>query len=212
MAKLGYIDPAVFESIREARMNWKTRTHAEAFKAYEHELVGMYDKILTSMTVKQFQRAIEAVFSEYKDQVYTYTRDLIKRCKTEGYMLFAISGSQKEIVKMIADYYGFDDCSGSVYEQDNGRFTGEVILPFLNKDKVLDEMVSNHHVTFTGSIAVGDSQGDIKMLELVEEPIAFNPEQKLYEHAKEKGWKVVIERKNVIYELESNDGKYELKN
>lgn len=71
-------------------------------------------------------------------------------------------------------------------------------------------MVSKHKCTYEGSVAVGDSQGDNKMLELVETPIAFNPEVKLFELAKDKGWKVVVERKNMIYELENRDGKYEL--
>ncbi len=39
------------------------------------------------------------------------------------------------------------------------------------------------------------------MLEFVENPIAFNPEDTLFEKAKEQGWKIVIERKNVTYEL-----------
>jgi HAD superfamily hydrolase (TIGR01490 family) len=210
LARLGYIDTSAFESIHMARMAWKTRTHAEAFKAYERELVGLYDQALTSLSTEQFSRAISAVFDEYKDQVYTFTRDLIKDLKTKGYVLFAISGSQTEIVKMIADYYGFDDFSGSTYVQRDGKFTGEVILPFLHKDKVLSELVSKHNVGFKGSIAVGDSAGDVKMLEAVEKPIAFNPEQKLFDKAKQRGWKIVIERKNMVYELEMENGKYQL--
>jgi phosphoserine phosphatase len=39
------------------------------------------------------------------------------------------------------------------------------------------------------------------MLELVERPIAFNPNKKLCAHAKKKGWEIVVERKDVIYKL-----------
>ena len=38
-------------------------------------------------------------------------------------------------------------------------------------------------------------------LEMVENPICFNPNEKLYTEAKRQGWKVVVERKDVIYEL-----------
>jgi HAD superfamily hydrolase (TIGR01490 family) len=210
LVKLGYIDSSTFDSIKEARMNWKTRTHSEAFKAYEGELVELYDKVLMSLSITQFNEAIEAVFTEYKDQIYTYTRNLIKVLKDKDYILFAISGSQTEIVKKIARYYGFDDFSGSTYVQKDGKFTGKVILPFLHKDKVLADLIKKHHATLNGSIAVGDSAGDIKMLEAVENPITFNPEQKLFEHAKGQGWKIVIERKNMVYELDSKNGKYEL--
>ena len=50
--------------------------------------------------------------------------------------------------------------------------------------------------------------GDASVLKLVETAIAFNPEDKLYTLAKEQAWKIVIERKNVIYELEPSNGTY----
>jgi phosphoserine phosphatase len=48
------------------------------------------------------------------------------------------------------------------------------------------------------------------MLEAVEQPIAMNPSQKLFDHAQKHGWKIVVERKNMIYELEDRDGSYVL--
>ena len=64
--------------------------------------------------------------------------------------------------------------------------------------------------SLAGSIAIGNGASDISMLELVETPIAFNPEKKLFDYAKDRGWKIVVERKNVIYELETRSGKYQL--
>jgi len=39
------------------------------------------------------------------------------------------------------------------------------------------------------------------MLEMVERPICFNPNQKLFEAAKRHDWPIVVERKDVVYEL-----------
>jgi phosphoserine phosphatase len=69
-------------------------------------------------------------------------------------------------------------------------------------------MVQKHGLGYNDSVAVGDSEGDITMLEAVSKPIAFNPTQALFDHAKTKGWEIVIERKNVIYRLENRDGSY----
>jgi phosphoserine phosphatase len=44
------------------------------------------------------------------------------------------------------------------------------------------------------------------MLEAAEQPIAFNPSEGLFKHAKESNWKIVIERKNIAYELAQKDG------
>lgn len=208
LVKLGYIDSRAFQSVKDARMQWKKRSGPEAFRVYERKLVFAYEKMLLKLTFSEFEKAAENVFKKYKDQVYTYTRQLAAKLKKDGYMLFAISNSQIEIVKQIADYYGFDDYVGTYYHHQNGRFTGAATIPLGGKHTLLAELVKKHGLGYSQSLAVGDSSSDITMLEAVEIPIAFNPERKLFEHAQKRGWKVVVERKNMIYELDRQNGKY----
>jgi HAD superfamily hydrolase (TIGR01490 family) len=205
MIQLGYAAPKVYEKAKEARMAWKRREETESFRAYELELISAYEQVLKTLTFEEFETAAQTVFDEYKDQVYRYTRGLIKDLKAKGYLLFAISGSQQEVVEKIAAYYGFDDCVGSMYERGKNGFTGNVTIHREGKHAVLDRLVKKHGATYADSYAVGDSEGDITMLEKVEHPIAMNPTKKLFEAAKERRWKVVIERKNVIYELDPDD-------
>ena len=208
LAKRGHIDTKTHQKIKDARMLWKKRTHSEAFGAYQIELIRAYEKLLLDLSVKSFNEAVQAVFDEYKDQVYTYTRELIKDLKKRGYLLFAISGSQIEIVSKIAKYYSFDDCVGTIYEHEKDKFTGAVTIHLGGKHVVLEELIAKHHTSLAGSVAVGDGASDISMLEMVETPIAFNPEKKLFDYAKGKSWKIVIERKNMVYELEKQNGRY----
>lgn len=210
LAKSGHIDAETYASIRDARADWKQRKHEDSFKAYEEHLVIAYRLLLTSLTVPRFELAAEAVFKEYKDQVYVFTRDLLKDLKKKGYVLLAISGSQSEIVEKIANYYGFDDFVGSYYHREKGKFTGEFDLTVFSKDKVLSELIKKHKLTLEDSIAVGDSMSDLPMMKLVDRPIAFNPEKSLLAAAKKAGWEVVVERKNVIYKLEASGDKYVL--
>ncbi|MGZ6004872.1 MAG: HAD family hydrolase [Candidatus Saccharimonadales bacterium] len=208
LARLGYFDAEAFQAVRQARMIWKQRDSDQSFKAYEDQLIASYEQMLGQLTVKQLEEAVSQVFDEYKDQVYTYTRDLIKRLKTDNYLLFAISNSQTEIVQKIAEHYGFDDFAGAVYERQGHKFSGQKTLYLKDKDRVLKQLAAKHQASWQSSIAVGDSASDAPMLKAVEQPIAFNPEKKLYQLAKARGWPVVVERKNVIYKLESKDGKY----
>lgn len=208
LVKRKQLSPAANQKILAARMTWKRRDHVDSFKSYEQVLVHEYLDALTGLSVVQYMAAVEKVFEEYKDQTYTYTRDLIRTLKEQGYMLFAISGSQQEIVSKFAEYYGFDDAIGAHLEQLDGKFTGKVESPALGKQTALDKLLSRHDVVPDESVAVGDSESDITLLEAVEKPIAFNPSAGLFKVAKEKGWKVVVERKNVIYELEPRDGSY----
>src|SRR5262245_45227999 len=68
LVSLGFIAPVKFQEIKDARMVWKRRESPEAFKAYEKQLVKLYDEILADITVSQFNQAAQAVFNEYKDQ------------------------------------------------------------------------------------------------------------------------------------------------
>lgn len=210
LIKRGVIPEEVGQRIHDARMTWKRRAHSESFREYEAVLVQAYEQALSTLPVQEFEQAIDGVFEEYKEQVYTYTRDLIRELKAKGYLLFAISGSYQEIVSKLAEHYGFDDTVGQVYEQQQGRFTGGHTTPMFQKDAVLKQLVAKHHATFEGSIAVGDSEGDIAMLELVDHPIAFNPAHGLLTHATKKGWKIVVERKNVVYHLQKEHDGYVL--
>lgn len=209
LARRGHINPETYQKMRDARMDWKKRT-GSTFGDYEKQVIQTYETVLKTLSFQQFDEAIQTVFDEYKDQVYTYTRNLIKDLKSQGYLLFAISGSQKEIVEKIANYYDFDDFVGTDYFREEDKFTGDKFVASHSKDSVLKELATKHSAEFDGSIAVGDSESDIPMLELVERPIAFNPEAELFKYAKDKGWGIVVERKNVIYRLDKNGEVYEL--
>jgi HAD superfamily hydrolase (TIGR01490 family) len=209
LARSGQLDAEQFKQVRQARMAWKRRAHDASFHDYQEMLVATFDMALTNIDVEALKQASDSVIAEYKDQAYTYTRNLINDLKANGYLLFAISASQDEIVKLLADYYGFDDAGGSTYEVKDGRFTGQSdILKSERKPVFLKQLVEKHQAGWQGSIAVGDTESDIPMLSAVEQPIAFNPTKALFEHAKEQSWKVVIERKNMVYELEPGDGTY----
>jgi HAD superfamily hydrolase (TIGR01490 family) len=207
LARRGHLDPIQFQKVREARMNWKKR--ADTFSTYEMTLVNLIKVAITGISTADLEQACRAVLAEYQDQAYTYTRDLIKDLQAKNYLLFAISASQREIVGMLAEYYGFDDFGGSVYETKGGFFTGKSdILMSDRKPVYLKELVKKHGASQQGSIGVGDSESDIPMLAAVEQPIAFNPTHKLFEHASGAGWPIVLERKNMVYRLERRDGKY----
>jgi HAD superfamily hydrolase (TIGR01490 family) len=145
------------------------------------------------------------VVSIHSKRVYRYTRDLIKELKDQGYYIVAISQSPKTVLDAFCKEYGFDKVYGRMYEigpQD--RFTGKVTDVHLieNKANIVKRVFEhNPDLTRVGSIAVGDTDGDIPLLESVETPICFNPNKTLYNHAKRMNWKVIVERKDVIYNL-----------
>jgi HAD superfamily hydrolase (TIGR01490 family) len=210
LVKLNFVEAGAYDSIKASRMDWKTRRPGVSFRSYEHELIRVYEEILAGLTTDQLDKAVTAVFNEYKDQVYTYTRQLVDDLRKSGYFMLAISGSHIEVVSLIAKHYGFDDYIGTVYERAGGKFSGKKHAPSRDKASELRKLVKKNKLTFENSVAIGDSLSDAAMLEMVERPIAFNPDKELYERADREGWAIVIERKNMVYELEKKGDKYEL--
>lgn len=211
MVRRGIIDAQAFQTVRASRMTWKRRDHPDSFLAYEEALIGLVEAATIGMRVSTLEDICESVIDEYKDQVYTYTRDLLGRLRAEKRLLFFISASQVEIVRLLAAYYEFDGFAGSTYPIVAGRFQGDKDLLMRDrKPAVLRQLVEKFDANWEDSIGVGDSESDIPMLATVERPIAFNPTKRLFDHARGHGWKIVIERKNMVYELEPHHGNYRL--
>ena len=174
------------------------------YEAYIKAVVHAFMHDIKGIHYGDFARVAEAVALEQKDRVYCFTRDLIEELHKKKYYLLAISQSPKTIVEVFCKRFKFDKVYGRLYElgpQD--QFTGKLIDEHLieNKAGILHRAVTKEGLTLKGSIGVGDTEGDVAFLELVEQPIAFNPNQKLYKYAKRMGWKIIVERKDVIYKL-----------
>jgi phosphoserine phosphatase len=78
-----------------------------------------------------------------------------------------------------------------------------------SKAKALDEIINKYDVNLSESFAYGDTTGDYSMLKLVGNPITINPNFELLNMIKKdedlsKKIQIIVERKNVIYKLDSN--------
>lgn len=205
LAKKQVLGPDAKEQLHDARMKWKRREGSESFKEYEKKLIGIYEAALATLTTDVFDDTAQEIVQEYKEQVYVYTRNLVNTLQEQGYTLLAISGSHHELVAHIARLYGFDDWIGTQYERKNNRFTGQKFIGSQDKKTILEKLIDKHNLSLQGSYAIGDSASDAPMLAMVQQPIAFNPDLALTALARKNNWKIVVERKNVVYELKNVD-------
>lgn len=176
------------------------------YDTYIWKVVHIHERYIKGVKVDEVLPVVKHVIDWQKDRVYRYTRDLIRGLKKERYFLLAISGSPSYIVSGFARHIGFDDFRAREFETGDGVFTGRCLNDeyMRHKDRVLKDFLANEglQADLPRSLAVGDTDGDIPMLEMVGRPIAFNPNRTLAEHAKKKKWKIVVERKDVIYGVE----------
>ncbi len=191
------------EYFREAREKWNNREGE--YKAYVDAIVETFEEHIRGVHYGELADIGRQVVARKRHYVYRYTRDLITNLKADNYYLVAISHSPKTVLDDFCFQYGFDKVYGRLYEigpQD--RFTGVITNEHLisNKANIAKRVFDqNPNLTKEGSLAVGDTESDIPLLELVTFPICFNPNENLYNHARRMKWEVVVERKDVIYHL-----------
>ena len=205
------VETMVDEGYFPAHATQEYRKELEAWQNRE----GKYDDYIGSV-VQTFIKNIKGVFygdladvgrmvvAEHGKHVYRYTRDLIQNLKEDNYYIVAISQSPKTILDEFCEGYGFDKVYGRFYEiGPNDCFTGKVIDEHYiqNKANIVQRVLEVEDVTPVESLGVGDTESDIPLLESVEQPICFNPNKKLHAYATQMHWPVVVERKDVIYEL-----------
>ncbi|MEK7596093.1 MAG: HAD family phosphatase [Patescibacteria group bacterium] len=182
-----------------------------SYEEYIWQVINIYQRYIGGWDREIINKIVQRVVDFHKKRVYRFTRDFICELKDENYFLLAISGSPEEIVKKFADYFGFDRAFGSVFEVQEGRFTGKVLYDAAkNKKRILKKFFKDNaeYIDFRESVAVGDTQSDIPIFEAVDYPIVFNPNLDLACYVIKKGWPVIVERKNVIYRLD----KFEIAN
>jgi len=174
------------------------------YQEYIHAVVEAFNTHLKGVHYGALADAAEEVVEEQWKRVYRYTRDLLKDLKERDYYLLAVSHSPKTVLDKFCPRMGFDKAYGIVYEiGPQELFTGKMLEEhlILNKAAILKRAVEKEGLTLAHSIGVGDTESDVPFLEMVAQPICFNPNMKLYKYAKRLKWNVVVERKDVIYEL-----------
>ncbi len=206
------VDQLIAEEVfpPEAELSYKTqleewREREGEYQAYIDAVIATFLAHIKGVHYGTFAEIGRHVVDEQSKYVYRYTRDFIRELKRDGYYIVAISQSPKTILDEFCEHYGFDKVYGRFYEigpQDS--FTGKVIDEHLikNKASIVQRVFDrNENLSRNQSLAVGDTEGDISLLESVSTPICFNPNRRLYEYAKRENWKIVVERKDVIYKL-----------
>ncbi len=174
------------------------------YETYIRAAVMAFESNIAGVRERDYRMVAHAIIASHQNRVYRYTRDLVRKLKRKKYFLLAVSHSPRGIVYEFCRKLGFDKVYGRIYEVNSrGLFTGNVSYhEFIeDKAKVLRRAVEKEGLTLRGSVGVGDTESDISFLSLVDNPVCFNPNRKLYAAAKRNGWDIVVERKDVIYHL-----------
>lgn len=193
----------VKEEVKPYYHAWKNRELG--YEEYLEHAVRIYTEYLKGKTIEDIQFVAKQVIKKDSKKLYRYTAQRIKWHKDQGHKIVFISGSPNYLVEPLAKELGIDIQYSTLYQTDNGTYTGDVI-PMWDKNskrKALNDLKEYYNIDIDNSYAYGDTMGDLTMLTTVGNPIAINPNQKLLNKLQEleKDVKIIVERKDVIYRI-----------
>ncbi len=210
LIKYELIDPRQWEDkVKDLYTQWDKREGG--YDAYLLGVVDSYVEAIQNVTLEQNEFVANQVMDVKAGRVYKYTRDRIKWHKEQGHKVIFISGSPEFLVSKMAKKYGADDYCGTVYHFDGERFTGETIPMWdsKSKERAIEKFVKKYDIKLDDSYAYGDTNGDLSMMKLVGHPVTINPAEDLLKNIQDdkelsKRIQIIVERKDVIYMLNSN--------
>jgi HAD superfamily hydrolase (TIGR01490 family) len=143
-----------------------------------------------------FMRELRHRFLQEKIQpiILPAGRDLIERHRAHGDIPLIITATNSFITQPIAALLGIIHLLATEPEMVDGRFTGRVSgVPCFREGKVerLSAWLSEHRMDLNGSWFYSDSHNDLPLLQMVEHPVAVNPDDTLAHYAASRAWPIL---------------------
>ncbi|MBU1130954.1 HAD-IB family hydrolase [Patescibacteria group bacterium] len=134
-------------------------------------------------------------FKDIKSKFYKDAINEINLHKEKDGKIILVSASLLPLVEIIRKYFSFDYAIATDLKSENGIFTGEIFGSVVygeNKKNLIKEFLKEKKISLKGSFAYSDHISDYDLFELADNPIVVNPNKKLFNIAKQKGWMVKI--------------------
>lgn len=119
---------------------------------------------------------------------------LVQRHREAGDLLMIITATNDFVTRPIADIFGIEHLIACEAEVIDGQYTGDIVgTPSYQEGKVkrLRAWLAGQDHTLEGSYFYSDSHNDLALLQLVTNPVAVDPDEKLREIALEREWQVI---------------------
>ena len=120
--------------------------------------------------------------------------ELIADHRRKGHELLIITATNEFITRPIARALGIEEIVACEAQIVDGLYTGEPSgVPSYHAGKVtrLHSWLEGRDTTLEGAYFYSDSHNDLPLLELVDNPVAVDPDAKLLQRAQEMGWPVI---------------------
>lgn len=186
----GLVDPKVHK-----------RRNDEFYEQYKQGVLDIHEYLEFALTPLT-QYSMESMLEERKrfleeriEPLITQASEkLIKQHREQGDTLLIITATNGFVTYPIAERLGIKEIIAPLPEMIDGCYTGKITgIPSFQQGKVtrLYQWLESSLESLEGSYFYSDSHNDLPLLEVVDNPVAVNPDDILEEKAKAKQWPII---------------------
>lgn len=209
--KKGLLPKKAVELSRKDFQEYKSKK--TSFSTFARNLTDHVAQGLKGKSVKAVRTATEKfVKIQVSRELHPYTRELVERMNQRGPTI-AITGQPQEFADALMKILPFYMAIGTQYEVKNGKYTGKTKRYLsLEKEAIVRELKRHPNIwkfkppgterktrwfapdrreRNRESVSFGDMVTDARFMRHTKKPIALNPDKKMENLARKKGWPIV---------------------
>ncbi|MER7702428.1 haloacid dehalogenase-like hydrolase [Kitasatospora sp. NPDC097605] len=155
---------------------------------------SLFGAMLKGASAAAVEQVTARLWASRRDQVFAFAHPLVQTLRARGFVPALVSVGPHGLVAALARELGIALYRGTRLDVATGRCTGRVQDVAGRKPEVAEELVAeagDGTVDWPGSLAIGNSLADARLLERVGTPLAFEPTPALRSRAQARGWPVV---------------------
>lgn len=160
-----------------------------------YEFLAFQLKPLTQFTEEQlYAWRDQFMTSEVEPMIADDKVAVLEQHKAQGDKVVIITATNDFITRPIANKLGVDTLIATQVARDINGFTGKITgTPCFQEGKVtlLNAWLDTQKDSLAGSWFYSDSYNDLPLLQLVDNPVAVTPDERLRTHAQKHHWKVI---------------------
>lgn len=170
-------------------------THLSDIKDQALQIIGGHTEAeLHELSEQIFDRRIQK-------RLWPETVALTQEHLAQGHQVWIISATAQSVATVFAQRLGLTGALGSVFEAENGVFTGKLVGSILHgpeKAAAAEELANRIGANPAECWAYSDSRNDLPLLSFVGNPVVVNPDATLLAHAKEHNWAIMLMKASSI--------------
>ena len=153
--------------------------------------------MVKGLTEQEFVHASEWIVNDHalpteRSEVVANLREH----QSKGHVILLVSGWLTPSLELLGAYYKADGVVGTKLEFKDGQYTGRIVPPVItgaDKDRYAREFFASNdlEIDWESSYAYADSFTDMELFNMVGNPVAVSPDEKLFAFAKSKDWEII---------------------